>query len=220
MHPLIPDDYIFVDYNSGDVRYRVKFPEIQGRAAETFLRTKIGLTDTVYSLGIANPGAVRLHNFPRSLQRFERDGEILDLSVVDIVRTRRRGVPRYNDFRVALHMPRIRRFEDLTTDPTTLARLRELYPSVDRIDTVVGLLAEDPPTGFGFSDTAFRIFLLMASRRLQCDRFLTVDFRPEVYTPLGMDWIERGSMAGVVLRHCPELGRAVGSGKAAFAPWR
>jgi hypothetical protein len=219
MHPLIPDDYIFVDHKSGEVRHRAGFPEIQGRATEPLLR-KIGFADTMYSLGIANPGAVRLHNFPRSLQRFERNGEIVDLSVVDIVRTRRRGVPRYNDFRVALHMPRIRRFEDLTTDPTTLARLRALYTSVDRVDTVVGLLAEDPPTGFGFSDTAFRIFLLMASRRLQCDRFLTVDFRPEVYTPLGMGWIERGSMAGVLLRHCPELGRAVGSGKAAFAPWR
>ena len=30
----------------------------------------------------------------------------------------------------------------------------------------------------------------MASRRLQSDRFLTVDFRPEIYSPLGMDWIE------------------------------
>jgi hypothetical protein len=219
MHPLIPDDYIFVDHKTGGVRQRAGFPEIQGPATEHFLQ-HIGLTDTVYSLGIANPGAVRLHNFPRSLQHFERDGEILDLSVIDIVRTRRRGVPRYNDFRARLHRPRIRRFEDLTTDPTTLARLRALYTSVDRIDTVVGLLAEDPPTGFGFSDTAFRIFLLMASRRLQCDRFLTVDFRPEVYTPLGMAWIERESMAGVLLRHCPELGRSVGSGKAAFAPWR
>ena len=219
MHPLIPDDYIFVDHNSGDVRHRAEFRALQGRATEPLLR-KIGLVDTLYSLGIANPGAVQLHNFPRSLQRFERDGEILDLSVIDIVRTRRRGVPRYNDFRAALHMPRIRRFEDLTTNPTTLARLRELYTSVDRVDTVVGLLAERPPTGFGFSDTAFRIFLLMASRRLKCDRFLTVDFRPEVYTPLGMSWIERESMAGVLLRHCPELGRAVRSGKAAFAPWR
>ena len=79
MHPLIPDDYIFVDHNSGDVRHRAEFRALQGRATEPLLR-KIGLVDTLYSLGIANPGAVQLHNFPRSLQRFERDGEILDLS--------------------------------------------------------------------------------------------------------------------------------------------
>jgi hypothetical protein len=32
------------------------------------------------------------------LRQFNRDGEIIDLAVVDLVRTRRRGVPRYNDF--------------------------------------------------------------------------------------------------------------------------
>ena len=63
-------------------------------------------TTSLYSFGIAHPGAITLHNFPRSLQSFERDGEIIDLSVVDIVRTRRRGVPRYNDFRAGLHKPR------------------------------------------------------------------------------------------------------------------
>ncbi len=176
--------------------------------------------NTLYSLGIAHPGAITLHNFPRALQAFQRDGEVIDLSVVDLVRTRRRGVPRYNDFRAGLHKPRIRRFEDLSSDPETVARLRDVYRSVDDIDTMVGLFAENPPTGFGFSDTAFRVFILMASRRLQSDRFLTVDFRPEVYTPLGMDWIERGGMTSVILRHCPELAGILPRGASAFAPWR
>ena len=70
-----------------------------------------------------------------------------------------------------------------------MRRLREVYRSIDEVDTMVGLFAETPPAGFGFSDTAFRIFILMASRRLQSDRFLTVDFRPEVYSPFGMDWV-------------------------------
>ena len=37
-------------------------------------------------------------------------------------------------------------------------------------------------------DTAFRFFLLLASRWLQSDRFLTVDLRLEFYSPLGLDW--------------------------------
>ena len=36
---------------------------------------------------------------------------------------------------------------------------------------MVGLFAEPKPPGFGFSDTAFRIFILMVSRRLKSDRF-------------------------------------------------
>ncbi|SDM01433.1 Animal haem peroxidase [Geodermatophilus siccatus] len=218
MHPLIPDRYAFVDSATGEVR-ELGFDDISGRKTQDVFR-EIGLANSLRSLGTAHPGAITLHNFPDALRHFERDGEIVDLAVVDVVRTRRRGVPRYNDFRAGLHMPRISRFEELTTDPETLAALQRLYPSVDDVDTVVGLLAETPPAGFGFSDTAFRVFLLMASRRLQSDRFLTVDFRPEVYTPLGMDWVARGSMADVVRRHCPELAGVVGTGKAAFAPWR
>ena len=38
---------------------------------------------------------------------------------------------------------------------------------VDRVDLMVGMFAEDLPEGFGFSDTAFRVFILMASRRLK-----------------------------------------------------
>ena len=83
--------------------------------------------------------------------------------------------------------------------------MRELYRSIDEVDTMVGLFAETPPAGFGFSDTAFRIFILMASRRLQSDRFLTVDFRPEIYSPFGMDWVAQNGMTSVILRHCPEL---------------
>ncbi len=43
------------------------------------------------------------------------------------------------------------------------------------------------PPGFGFSDTAFRIFILMASRRLKSDRCFTNDHSPETYTPQGIE---------------------------------
>ncbi|MEV0387587.1 peroxidase family protein [Nonomuraea sp. NPDC050643] len=219
MHPLIPDDYEIADHRSGRTLETLGFNDVLGAAAEPLMR-RAGLANSLYSLGIAHPGAITLRNFPRALQAFERDGEIIDLSVVDLVRTRRRGVPRYNDFRAGLHKPRLRRFEDLTSDPDTLARLKDVYRTVDDIDTVVGLFAENPPERFGFSDTAFRIFILMASRRLQSDRFLTVDFRPEIYTPLGLDWIERNGMTSVILRHCPDLAGFLPRTASAFAPWR
>ena len=70
---------------------------------------------------------------------------------------------------------------------------------------MVGLFAEKRPTGFAFSDTAFRIFILMASRRLNSDRFFTKDFRPEIYSPTGLDWIRDNDMRTVLLRHFPQL---------------
>ena len=219
MHPLLPDDYRFVDHANGELLGHRGFLDIQGVRADEELRG-FGLDNALYSFGVAHPGAITLHNFPRSLQQFEREGEIIDLSVVDLVRTRRRGVPRYNDFRTGLHRPRVRSWDELSENEETVRRLREVYRSIDEVDTVVGLFAETPPSGFGFSDTAFRIFILMASRRLQSDRFLTVDFRPEVYSPFGMDWIEKNGMTSVILRHCPELAAVLPRGANAFAPWR
>lgn len=229
LHPLIPDDYRFFHHatglpigfadDAGRPAGTKTFDEIQGPQADDVLRA-VGLRNTLYSFGIAHPGAITLHNYPRALQGFERDGERIDLSVVDLVRTRRRGVPRYNDFRTGLHKPRLKHFEEVTDNPEDVRILKSLYRDVDEIDTMVGLFAEPLPTGFGFSDTAFRVFILMASRRLQSDRFLTVDFRPEIYSPFGLDWIANNGMTSVILRHCPELSSLLPRTTSAFAPWR
>jgi hypothetical protein len=98
--------------------------------------------------------------------------------------------------------------------------LAEVYHHrIDDVDLLVGTLAEPLPKGFGFSDTIFRIFILMASRRLKSDRFFTTDWRPEVYTPAGIEWVKRNTMRDVLIRHFPELRAALRESKNAFAPW-
>lgn len=84
---------------------------------------------------------------------------------------------------------------------------------------MVGMYAETPPQGFGFSDTAFRIFILMASRRLNSDRFFTTDYTPTVYTQAGLDWIINNDMTTVMLRHCPGLAPQLRNVNNPFAPW-
>jgi hypothetical protein len=80
-------------------------------------------------------------------------------------------------------------------------------------------MCEPLPRGFGFSDTAFRIFLLMASRRLKSDRFLSKDFRAEVYTKPGMDWVNETTMIDVISRHFPSLSGPLRGLDSAFKPW-
>jgi hypothetical protein len=225
LHPLLPDDYQFSDSHTGTpLSATMGFHEIQGSQADDVL-TKFGLRNVLYSFGVSNPGAITLHNYPRGLQNFSRTNqrgevEIIDLSVVDLVRNRLRGVPRYNDFRGGLHMPRIKSFQQLTSNQDDVDILRTVYGGdIDSVDAMIGLFAETPPEGFGFSDTAFRIFISTATNRIQSDRFLTVDFRPGIYTPFGMDWINNNTMRSVILRHCPELA-AVVPRENAFGPWR
>jgi hypothetical protein len=127
MHPLMPDDYAFRSATTDELLQERTFPEIDGREALELLG-RISMDDLFYSLGIAHPGAVILHNFPRALQFYEReDGLIQDLAAVDILRTRELGVPRYNAFRRLLHLKPIKRFEDLTDNPRWLEELRRVY---------------------------------------------------------------------------------------------
>ena len=73
-----------------------------------------------------------------------------------------------------------------------------MYGDVERVDLQIGMHAETPPKGFGFSDTAFRVFILMASRRIKSDRFLTDCYTEEYYTKTGLDWIADNSMMTVL----------------------
>ncbi len=150
------------------------FTDLQGSHTRDFMDS-LEMGDMWYSIGMASAGAVCLHNYPNSLRRLQRvDGQMTDLATLDIVRDRERGVPRYNDFREALRMPRRKRIEDITPNKEWAREIDEVYNGdVDAVDLQIGMQAEQPPKGFGFSDTAFRIFILMASRRLKSDRFFT-----------------------------------------------
>jgi Animal haem peroxidase len=220
MHPLIPDDWNFFSLESGEHLEKREFTELQGRFTRDFM-DRMAMGDMWYSFGIASAGAVCLHNYPNALRQLTRvDGQVTDLATLDIVRDRERGVPRYNDFREALRMPRRKTIDEITPNAVWAKEINEVYNGdVDAVDLQIGMQAEKPPKGFGFSDTAFRIFILMASRRLKSDRFFTDDFRPEVYTQVGFDWVNNTSMKDVLLRHYPELDNVIGDVERVFAPW-
>ncbi|MGW5385343.1 peroxidase family protein [Nocardia sp. NPDC003963] len=220
MHPLIPDELVVRGIADDTVLAEHPFPElgvahIRERLAETPMDTLL------YSFGRTHPGALTLHNYPVHLQNLVRPGRpLLDLATVDILRVRERGVPRYNEFRRQLRLPPVSSFDELTGNPRWARELEQVYGDVEEVDLMIGLYAEPKPPGFGFSDTAFRVFVLMASRRLSADRFLTTDFRPEIYTESGMAWIRDNSMRSVLLRHFPTLAPALDGVANPFAPWR
>ncbi len=220
LHPLIPDEFSFHSASNGELLEERPLPELGALHVRQRLE-EIGVENALYSVGIANPGAISLHNYPRFLQHFDRpDGTRLDLAATDILRIRERGVPRYNQFRRLFRLRPAESFEELTDNQKDAERIRRVYDGeIERVDLMVGLYAEPKPEGFGFSDTAFRIFILMASRRLKSDRFFTRDYTADMYTQAGLDWINDSTMATVLLRHYPGLAPALQGIQNAFAPW-
>jgi hypothetical protein len=220
MHPLIPDDFSFRSLENDALLQERTLAELEVLQVRDRL-SEMSMGDLLYSFGTMHPGAITLHNFPRFLQDFHRaDGEHLDLASIDIVRVRERGVPRYNEFRRLLHLKAYDTFEEMCDTPEHAEDLRRVYKDVEQVDTMIGMYVEKKPKGFGFSDTAFRIFILMASRRLESDRFFTIDYRPEVYTKEGIDWVDNNSMRTLLLRHFPELETALHGVANPFAPWQ
>ena len=221
MHPLIPDEFTFRSLSTGQVLATHELPDVAGRRTRD-IPDRIPMPDLFYSFGVSHPGAITLHNYPSHLQNLRRDdGEHLDLAAVDILRDRERGVPRYNRFRRLIHKDPVSSFDELTDDPTWRAELRRVYDNnLESVDLMTGLYAEPLPEGFGFSETAFRIFILMASRRLKSDRFFTDDYREEIYSEFGLDYIKQNTMLAVLKRHHPSLAPALEGVDNAFHPWK
>ena len=226
MHPLIPDNIAFFDLRK-DGAHASTIP-IQDlaftHARDPLTNTTAPLTwpDIIYSFGINYPGAITYRNTPSFLRDLHLpDGTHLDMGVIDILRDRERGVPRYNAFRRLFHLPAMPTFLKLTGGDTALAtELSSIYNNdIEAVDLLIGTMCEPKPKGFGFSDTAFRVFILMASRRLKSDRFIASELNPKVYGKEGYAWVQNNTMVDVLGRHFPELREALKGCGNAFRPW-
>ncbi|MBI2765317.1 MAG: peroxidase [Chloroflexi bacterium] len=226
LHSLLPETLAITTRSAGPAATEdVPFPATR-QAGSPKLTKRVPMADLFYSFGNQHPGQLVLNNYPRFMQELSIPGNpLFDMGAVDILRARERGVPRYNEFRRQLGLNPVRSWEDLTSDPDHLAALKETYGAraedVERLDLLVGTLAEETrPTGFGFGETLFQIFILNASRRLQADRFFTDCYNAETYTQKGLDWIDRADLKHVILRHYPELAATgLANIKNAFEPW-
>ncbi|MFT3926563.1 MAG: peroxidase family protein [Myxococcales bacterium] len=221
LHELLPDELLLRRIGRpGEEKLRLAEVRFDG-ACKVTKRERIA--DLLYSFGNINPGQLVLRNYPNTLRELALPGNpMYDLAAVDILRARERGVPRYNEFRRQLGLNPIRRFEDLTDDPEIVGELKRIYENdLEAIDLIVGTRAESHrPTGYGFGETMFQVFILNASRRLQADRFYTESYNAETYTAEGLAWIDATDFKGVLLRHYPELAETgLANVNNGFEPW-
>lgn len=149
-------------------------------------------------------------------------------------------------------MSPISKWEELTDDEEAIKVLREVYEDdIEKLDLNVGLHAEKKIKGFAISETAFFIFLLVASRflnnksnilhllkqrlffgyketyltstlirRLEADRFFTMNFNEKTYTKEGLEWVNTTeNLKDVIDRHFPSLTNQWMRCSSAFSVW-
>ncbi|ONI09302.1 hypothetical protein PRUPE_5G230200 [Prunus persica] len=234
MHALLPDKLILRDIESTasedkcpPILEEVLMRDMAGKEGERRLST-IGMEQMLVSMGHQACGAITLWNYPswmRNLIAHDVNGEDradpVDMAALEIYRDRERGVARYNEFRRNLLMIPINKWEDLTDDKEVVEALKEVYgDDVEKLDLQVGLHAEKKIKGFAISETAFFIFLLIASRRLEADRFFTTNFNSKTYTEKGLEWVNKTeTLKDVIDRHFPEMTRRWMKCSSAFSVW-
>ncbi|KAL0700612.1 hypothetical protein Bca4012_056734 [Brassica carinata] len=234
MHCLLPDTLVLRDMRSQNVdkadpaiEREVPMTELIGKEGGT-KGSRIGFDQLLVSMGHHSCGALTLWNYPnwmRNLVAQDIDGEdrpnLIDMAALKIYRDRERGVPRFNEFRKNLMMSPISKWEDLTDDEEAIKVLKEVYGGdIDKLDLNVGLHAEKKIKGFAISETAFFIFLLVASRRLEADRFFTTNFNEKTYTKEGLEWVNTTeSLKDVIDRHFPNLTNKWMRCTSAFSVW-
>jgi hypothetical protein len=215
MHPLVPDHVTIRDGKTNVAGEKVGTKEMIFRNAKDIM-SKYGSLTWLNSFGTSFPGAMTLNNYPTWMSRFKaerntgeghEDAAIMDMGAIDIFRDRERGIPKYNDFRRALHLPPIKSIEELTPNKEHQKQIAEVYDgNIEDVDLLIGTLAEaDRYPGYAFGNTPFYIFALMASRRLMADPFFSDYFTKEYYTKDGIDHVQKTTMADVIIRHFPEL---------------
>jgi heme peroxidase len=79
----------------------------------------------------------------------------------------------------------------------------------DAVDLDLPLQLDQPP----------ELIILMASRRINSDRFLTNDYNASIYTQTGMDWVEGTTFTDVLKRHYPGLDPSLRGIENGFTPW-
>lgn len=237
LHSLLPEKLEFKTLENKNKVNAVDFSETRNDKSYPIMENN-DLKDLYYSFGTQHPGQLVLNNFPKFMQELTIPGHpTMDLGMVDIIRDRERGVPRYNQFRRAIGLKPIKSYKDFFSAKKPLderqkgivAKFNKVYgkdengnDNVEMIDLLVGTLGEEVrPKNFGFGETQFQIFILMASRRLMADRFFTESYNKEVYTKTGMDYIDQeGFLHQVISRHMPELKGKMKGLTTAFEPWK
>jgi peroxidase len=105
----------------------------------------------------------------------------LDLYAIDIQRGRDLGLPEYNTERAAYGLPKVTSFNQITSDPTVQAELRQLYgtitdaqgkvhDNVNNVDMFVGGLAENHVKGGSLGPLFTRIIADQFQRTRAGDR--------------------------------------------------
>ena len=190
-HSMVGDDIEFLDNDGKEIRDAVLFRDA---FFDPTIVSATGIDPILKYLASDNAQEIDtmvvddLRNF-----LFGAPGQGgFDLAALNIQRGRDHGIADYNTVRAAYGLPRITRFDQITSDKTMQAKLAAAYGSVNKIDLWIGGLAEDHLPNSSLGVTFTRIIVDQFMRLRDGDRFW---YQNQMHPLPGMD---RVSLANII----------------------
>lgn len=131
LHPMVPDLIEFREINNPNlIKYKIPVVgTLRGKATQAMQH--YGLANWALSMGRQRAGQLTLQNHPRFLQnlnlpRLNTATGKIDVSALDLIRDRERGVPRYNEFRRQYGLTQLTSFDDfIDPDASSSQRVKQ-----------------------------------------------------------------------------------------------
>lgn len=182
-HELIPDSFNFLK----DVK--------DFRHNNRLLTKKRGVEDLITALSGQKAGSITLGNSPRWLRN------VLD-DTLSIMRSSK--LAPYNDYREHFGLSRAKRFEDITTAPDRLKKLKELYGSIDDVEWHIGMYAEDHEENAVLGELMMRMVAYDAFTHVFTNPLISTGvFSEETFSAVGIEILETqaATLQSLILRN-------------------
>eukprot|EP01084_Bolivina_argentea_P275948 470699_1 len=227
MHNIFQEDVYLNHYDANIENIeKLKLSDLLLMNNTRNINNKYSMKDIIYSFGTLNhPRRYELNSYPTSFTHFTTDdGLITDLSVVDLIRFRERGLPKYTATRRLLSLEEITSYEQLTNDEDLIDTLEQFYDNIDDMDLLIGMMLENTgglitSTNKDYiSQTQLHALFQSALFKLNDDRFFNKDLTVDTYTEYGLQYLATTYLRDVIIRHYPVLEDKIHP-KYTFAPW-
>lgn len=194
-HALVPDHCEVDDKQIDQSEFRYNNEFLVDRGVEALIG----------SASVQCAGRIQLQNSPAFLVE-------ADLAAVDKSRAWR--IRSYNDYRDRFGLPRVRSFPELTGEKVLAAKLSAVYKSVDQVELMAGLLAEERNEDAVFGDLmSFMVGSDAFSQALTNPLLAKAIFNEETFSSAGHRClVETSTIDQIVQRNATMKGRRAAFG--------
>ncbi|CAI2178890.1 18227_t:CDS:10 [Funneliformis geosporum] len=154
LKPVIDTFFATVTYRYGEPITKLALNDVQS----TELLKIFGVPSIALSLALERQEEVDIYF-----------SDFISVERIDIARDR--GIPLYNDARAAFGLPKKTSWADISSDPDVQKRLEDTYGTVDRVEALMGGLAEDHINGGNYGELFYKSFSEQWLNIRDSDRF-------------------------------------------------